>query len=105
MVLIILLIYIIGFFLTHWMVGPSTYIDAEDNVDDPAQKAIALLWPITLPIFIVSILVSIVRQFTLSEIYGQFYVLPTIKVTYDKLLNGDKEIILCWLKWELILAL
>ena len=44
-------------------------------------------------------------KITRCEIYGQFYVLPAIKVTYDKLLNGDKEIILCWLKWELILAL
>ena len=35
------------------------------------------------------------------EIFGQVYILPAIKVTYDKLLNGNKEIILCWLKWEL----
>ena len=34
------------------------------------------------------------------EIFGQVYILPAIKVTYDKLLNGNKEIILCWLKWE-----
>jgi hypothetical protein len=39
------------------------------------------------------------------EIYAQFYVFPTIKVTHDRLLNGDKEIIFCWLKWELIFAL
>lgn len=44
-------------------------------------------------------------KITRCEIFGQFYVLPTIKVTYDRLLNGDKEIILCWLKWEWILAL
>jgi peptidoglycan biosynthesis protein MviN/MurJ (putative lipid II flippase) len=58
MILISLLIYIIGFFVTHWAVGPT-----HDGIkDDPAQRAIALLWVITLPIFIVSILVSIVRQ-------------------------------------------
>jgi hypothetical protein len=38
------------------------------------------------------------------EIYAQFYVLPALKVTHDRLLNGDKEIIFCWLKWEWILA-
>jgi hypothetical protein len=38
------------------------------------------------------------------EIYAQYFIFPTIKVTHDRLLNGDKEIILCWLKWEWILA-
>jgi len=38
------------------------------------------------------------------EVYAQFYVFPTIKVTHDRLLNGEKEIIFCWLKWEWILA-
>ena len=43
-------------------------------------------------------------KFGHSEIYGQYYIFPTIKVTHDRLLNGDKEIILCWLKWEWILG-
>lgn len=28
---------------------------------------------------------------------GQFYIIPTIKVTYDRSLNGNLEVILCWL--------
>ena len=62
MILIFLLIYIIGFFVTHWMVGPTHYINGEGIPDDDAQRGIALLWPITLPIFITSLPVSIVRQ-------------------------------------------
>ena len=29
--------------------------------------------------------------------YGQFYVIPTIKITYERNLNGNLEVILCWL--------
>ena len=58
MVLICLLIYIIGFFVTHWIIGPT-----HDGVtDDPAQRGIALLWPITGWILIAAFLVFIVRQ-------------------------------------------
>ena len=28
---------------------------------------------------------------------GQFYMLPTIKITYSRMLNGNLEVILCWL--------
>lgn len=30
------------------------------------------------------------------EIFGQFYLLPFIKVTFDKTLNGRYEIIIGW---------
>ena len=36
----------------------------------------------------------------LYTVYGQFYLLPTIKVTHTRLLNGDIEVIFCWLKFE-----
>ena len=28
---------------------------------------------------------------------GQVYILPTIKITYSRTLNGNLEVILCWL--------
>jgi hypothetical protein len=30
---------------------------------------------------------------------GQFLIIPTIKITYDRLLNGYYEIIFVWGKW------
>lgn len=32
---------------------------------------------------------------------GQFLILPTIKVTFDKTLNGYYELILAWGSWGL----
>jgi hypothetical protein len=58
MILICLLIYIIGFFIVHWIIGP-TYDGIED---DPAQRGIALLWPITGFILIAALAVFIVEQ-------------------------------------------
>jgi hypothetical protein len=40
----------------------------------------------------------------LYPIIGQIAILPFIKVTHSKFLNGDYEIIIGWLKWELVLA-
>jgi hypothetical protein len=40
-----------------------------------------------------------------TENWGQFYVIPTIKITYDRFLNGDYEVIFCFLKWEFVIAL
>jgi hypothetical protein len=39
------------------------------------------------------------------KIYGQLYLIPAIKITHDKFLNGDYELIFTWLKWELIVKL
>jgi hypothetical protein len=58
MVLICLLIYIIGFFITHWVIGPTHY----GVEDDPAQRALALLWPLTGFILIAALPVFILRQ-------------------------------------------
>jgi hypothetical protein len=58
MILIFLLIYIIGFFITDWVIGPT-----HDGVeDDPAQRALALLWPLSGFILIASLPVFIVEQ-------------------------------------------
>jgi biotin transporter BioY len=58
MILICLLIYIIGFLITHWVIGPT-----HDGVeDDDAQRALALLWPITGFILIAALPVFILRQ-------------------------------------------
>ena len=58
MILISLLIYSIGFFATHWIIGPT-----HDGIeDDDTQRALALLWPITAWILIAALVVFIVRQ-------------------------------------------
>ena len=38
------------------------------------------------------------------KIVGQVYIYTIVKVTYDRFLNGNKEFIIAWLKWELIIA-
>jgi hypothetical protein len=34
----------------------------------------------------------------------QIYLLPYLKITYDKWLNGDYELIIGWLKWQLVFS-
>jgi hypothetical protein len=41
----------------------------------------------------------------IAKICAQIYLLPFIKVTHDKFLNGRYEIIFGWFKWELIIRL
>lgn len=38
----------------------------------------------------------------ICEVMGQLYLAPAIKITHDPWLNGRKELILCFLKWELV---
>ena len=38
------------------------------------------------------------------SIVGQFHVLPFIKITYDKTLNGDYEFIVGWLSGGISLS-
>lgn len=40
-----------------------------------------------------------------SEVWGQIYLLPYVKITHDKTLNGDYELIIGWLKWEIVFAI
>ena len=37
-------------------------------------------------------------------IFGQFHVLPFVKVTYDKVLNGDYELIIGWMSIGITLS-
>lgn len=37
----------------------------------------------------------------LNEVQYQIYILPYLKITHDTVLNGNREIILGWLKWEI----
>jgi hypothetical protein len=39
------------------------------------------------------------------EVYGQIYILPFVKITHTRDLNGDLELIIGWLKWELVITL
>ena len=41
----------------------------------------------------------------ISEIVDQVYVLPSIKITYSRMLNGNLELILGWLKYELVISI
>lgn len=36
------------------------------------------------------------------EIYGQVYPIPFIGITHTRTLNGNIELIVGWLKWEII---
>jgi hypothetical protein len=38
----------------------------------------------------------------ICEVVYQLYLLPTVKITYDKFLNGNYELIFCFLKWEIV---
>lgn len=41
----------------------------------------------------------------LYKVYGQVYITPYIKVTHDRVLNGNIELIIGWLKRELVFKL
>lgn len=40
----------------------------------------------------------------LDRVLYQIYVLPYIKITHDKLLNGNLEFIVGWLNYELVFS-
>ena len=44
-------------------------------------------------------------KITISSIWGQVYILPFVKVTHDRNLNGDLELIIGWLNRELIIGI
>jgi hypothetical protein len=44
-------------------------------------------------------------KISLDTVMSQIYVLPYIKVTHDKWLNGDYELIIGWLKWQLVIGI
>ena len=40
-----------------------------------------------------------------SETEDQIYLLPYIKITHNRILNGHLELIIGWLKWEIVIAI
>jgi hypothetical protein len=38
----------------------------------------------------------------IAKVVGQIYILPYVKITYDKSLNGNYELIMGWLNYQLI---
>lgn len=44
-------------------------------------------------------------KFSICKIYGQVYFLPFICMTHSRRLNGDIELIIGWLKWEIVIGI
>jgi len=44
-------------------------------------------------------------KITFSKVMYQFYILPYVKVTYDRMLNGDLELIIGWFNREIIIGI
>ena len=44
-------------------------------------------------------------KIAINEVWGQVYFLPFIKLTYTRQLNGDLELIIGYLKWELVIGM
>jgi hypothetical protein len=43
-------------------------------------------------------------KISLDTVMSQIYVLPYIKITHDRWLNGDYEFIVGWLKWQITIG-
>jgi hypothetical protein len=44
-------------------------------------------------------------KISINEVWGQVYLLPFIKLTHTRQLNGDIELIIGYLKWELVIGI
>jgi len=44
-------------------------------------------------------------KLSINEVWGQVYLLPFIKLTHTRDLNGDLELIIGYLKWELVIGI
>lgn len=44
-------------------------------------------------------------KITRAKVWGQIYLFPYMKVTHTRDLNGDLEVIVGWLKWQLIFGI
>jgi hypothetical protein len=44
-------------------------------------------------------------KLSINEVWGQVYLLPFIKLTHTRQLNGDLELIIGWINKELVLSL
>ena len=43
-------------------------------------------------------------KFEICSVWGQVYILPFVKLTHTRTLNGDLELIIGWLNKELVIA-
>ena len=43
-------------------------------------------------------------NFDIYEVAYQIYLTPYSKITNSKFLNGQRELIIGWLKWELVIS-
>ena len=43
-------------------------------------------------------------KISIDQIVGQLYLLPYIKITYTKWLNGSYEFCIGWLRYELVIG-
>jgi hypothetical protein len=44
-------------------------------------------------------------KLSINEVWGQVYLLPFIKLTHTRDLNGDLELIIGWLNRELVIGI
>ena len=44
-------------------------------------------------------------KINLDTIDSQIYVTPHIKITHSRILNGNYELIIGWLKWQLVIGI
>jgi hypothetical protein len=44
-------------------------------------------------------------KISINEVWGQVYLLPFIKLTHTRDLNGDLELIIGWLNRELVISI
>ena len=44
-------------------------------------------------------------KINLDTVDSQIYVTPYINITYSRRLNGNYELIIGWLKWQLVIEL
>ena len=44
-------------------------------------------------------------KISIDEVLYQTYLLPYVKVTYTRILNGHKEFILGWFRWQLVIMI
>jgi hypothetical protein len=45
----------------------------------------------------------IIMKIRIDQVIGQIYLLPYVKITHDKWLNGKYEFIIGWFNYELVL--
>ena len=44
-------------------------------------------------------------KFSIYSVWGQIYIFPYLKLTYDRTLNGNLELIIGWLNRELVIGI